>query len=188
MTTDNTLPCLTAGCDSTVMHASPRDLGRNHGRCDSCVAGRYGGTRRPKPSVGGATSRAERLVYAWLEADFEPDDTGTAWMSAGSLDKLIARVAEVYDGQLARRPGGAEDQLIGIGTPRPVAEAHQNEESLRSPDCRGYSLCLDHAVREDWKSWTCRGCDGPSVRTLRTESGRRGSDQRLANEKARRAQ
>jgi hypothetical protein len=42
---------------------------------------------------------------------------------------------------------------LNIGLPTPV-----NRKGLRSVECPCYGECLMHAVRQNWKAWTCEEC------------------------------
>jgi hypothetical protein len=119
--------------------------------------------------VGDARRRAEAFVSAWLQADYEPDDVNGAFMSERSVEKLIDRAAEVFDGQLMRAPQPARARreidagVIKIGSPREASADVAGERDRRSPECVAYTKCLEHVLRQGWRDWTCRGCPGPGV-------------------------
>ena len=123
-----------------------------------------------------AHERAERFVLAWLQADYEPDDVDGRWMSERSVEKLVDRVAEVYRDQLLERPYVSADSKAGRrlaqghivrGTPREAAPEDGDEANHRCPDCLAYTLCLAYVVEQRWRSWTCRGCAGPGVLSVK---------------------
>lgn len=143
---------------------------------------------RDRPARAGvARERAEKLIEAWLVADYEPDEVNGSYMSERSLERLIERVAAVYDGQQWPAPAAGKHPsqmsprqrllaqgVVTLGTPREASRDVAGED-LTSPDCPAYSLCLDHAVQQGWQRWTCRGCAGPGTADIkRTPGGKHG--------------
>ncbi|MFW6058377.1 MAG: hypothetical protein ACOC9W_05935 [Persicimonas sp.] len=106
-----------------------------------------------------ARQRAQALVTAWIEADYEPDPVDGEYMSADSLEALIERVADVYQGQLLITPDGKD--VVKMGTPARVVKGHDEDRSLRNPECPAYTQCLNHAVRKGWPAFSCHACSGP---------------------------
>jgi hypothetical protein len=144
----------------------------------------YCGPHAPKSTqraihVGDAQAHAEALVTAWVDNDYEPDDVNPRFMSERSVDKLIARVAEVFAGQLMRPPvptSGTRARrdydagIIKIGTPREASPVVAGEQDVRVPECPAYTLCLEHVLKQGWRGWTCRGCAGPGSEAAKREA------------------
>jgi hypothetical protein len=110
--------------------------------------------RKPAPNLNGPRTRAERLVESWLS------ETGQE-VPRRAVNKLVARVSDVYAGQMLRSPRKKGRKKDLLGCPVPVATSHASDKDLRCPDCTAYGACMDYALAQRWKNWSCRGCRGP---------------------------